>query len=423
MNAEPQWIPRVPRAIPAIDNLRSVVILLVVIVHVLLPYFNFLPEKPYVFDVAPWLWRSFPLVDSHRLALGFDILSAWVDVFVMATFFLLSGLFAWPCLTRKGPARFIGERMLRLGLPFAVVVFVLMPVATVPTYLQTALHPSLSDFAQRFLALPFWPAGPPWFLWVLLALDLAVAALYALPAPVNDSVIRLSSYARAHPWRFAAGVLAASAAGYVPLALLFGPLQWTQFGPFSIQLCRPAQYAVYFFTGVVVGACGVERELIGMKGWLARHWRRAVIGAILCFGLWLLASAGVMTNASAPLILKVADASAYVLACFASCWCAVALAARFAGSRTPVWDSLRDNAYGIYLVHFVFSIWLQYALLPEELPALLKAGFVFALTLALSWATAAVLRRLPGFALVLGTGRPTQSRFPSLIHPAVPSAD
>src|SRR5207245_1748636 len=83
-----QWLPHQPRAIPAIDNLRSVVILLVVAVHVLLPYFSFLPAKPYAFDRQPWLWRSFPLVDSHRL-LGFDLLGAWVDVFVMATFFLL----------------------------------------------------------------------------------------------------------------------------------------------------------------------------------------------------------------------------------------------------------------------------------------------------------------------------------------------
>ena len=95
MTAEPQWLPHQPRAIPAIDNLRSVVILLVVAVHVLLPYFSFLPAKPYAFDRQPWLWRSFPLVDSHRL-LGFDLLGAWVDVFVMATFFLLSGLFVWP---------------------------------------------------------------------------------------------------------------------------------------------------------------------------------------------------------------------------------------------------------------------------------------------------------------------------------------
>jgi len=422
MNAEPQWIPRQPRSIPAIDNLRSLIILLVVAVHALLPYFSFLPAKPFAFDRPPFLWRSFPLIDSQRL-IGFDILSAWVDVFVMATFFLVSGLFVLPCLTRKGPARFLAERMFRLGLPFAAAVFLLMPLAIVPTYLQTAAHPSTGDFMRRFLALPFWPAGPMWFLWVLLTFDGIAAGMFALFPRMNDLAMRLSLYARAHPWRFAAGVLAASAAGYVPLALLFGPLPWAQFGPFSIQLCRPLQYAVYFFTGVVIGAVGIERELIGPNAWLTRHWRGAAVAAILGFGLWLAASAGAMMHASAPVALKAADAAAYVLACFASCTCALALTMRFAGSRGVVWDSLRDNAYGIYLVHCLFAFWLQFTLLGSDVPAIAKAGFVFSVTLALSWSTAAILRRLPGFGLVLGTGRRTRSNFPSLIHPAVPLAD
>lgn len=423
MNAEPQWIRHEPRSIPAIDNLRSVVILFVVIVHVLLPYFDFLPGKPYAFDMPPWLWRTFPVVDPTRLPLGFDILSAWVDVCVMATFFLISGLFVWPCLVRKGPARFVGERALRLGLPFTIVVFVLMPLATGPTYLQTAAHPSAMDFARRFLALPFWPAGPMWFLWVLLAFDVAVAGVFALFPRANAWVTRLSLYMRSNPLRFAAGVLAASAAGYIPLALLFGPLPWSQFGPFSLQQCRPAQYAVYFFAGVAIGACGLERELSGARGLLARHWRAAATAAIVCFGLWLLASAGAMTKASATPALKFADAAAYVVACFASCWAALALATRFAGSRGPVRDNLRDNAYGIYLVHCLFAFWLQYALLGTDISAVAKVAMIFIATLALSWGAAELLRRLPGFALVLGTGRRTRHHLPSFAPPVIPLTD
>lgn len=423
MNAEPQWIPHESRSIPAIDNLRSVVILLVVSVHALLPYFDFLPAHPYAFSAPPYLWRTFPLIDATRVPIGFDILSAWVDVFVMAAFFLLSGLFVWPCLVRKGPARFMGERVLRLGLPFVAVVFVLMPLAIAPTYLQTALHPSIADFARRFLALPFWPAGPMWFLWVLLAFDAVAAGVFSLFPRVSQPVMRLSSYIRAKPKRFAAGVVAASAAGYIPLALLFGPLPWGQFGPFSIQLCRPAQYAVYFFAGVVVGAGGLERELVGIRGSLARHWRAALGAAILCFGLWLLASSAAMTRPSVPLSLTATDAAAYVLACFASCWAALAVMTRFAGSRGPVRDSLRDNAYGIYLVHCVFAFWLQYALLGREVPPIAKAAMVCVATLMLSWGTAATLRRLPGLSVVLGTGRGKRHRLPTFAPPAMPLAD
>src|SRR5215467_13007348 len=42
------------------------------------------------------------------------------DTFFMALMFLLSGLFVWPSLERKGSARFLRDRTLRLGVPFAV---------------------------------------------------------------------------------------------------------------------------------------------------------------------------------------------------------------------------------------------------------------------------------------------------------------
>jgi surface polysaccharide O-acyltransferase-like enzyme len=50
-------------------------------------------------------------------------------------------------------------------------------------------------------------------------------------------------------------------------------------------------------------------------------------------------------------------------------------------------DSLSQNAYGIYLVHYVFVVWLQYALLDASLDAFGKVAIVFVAALALSWAT------------------------------------
>ena len=63
--------------------------------------------------------------------------------------------------------------------------------------------------------------------------------------------------------------------------------------------------------------------------------------------------------------------------------------------RSAVWDSLAANAYGMYLVHYVFVTWIQFSLLPSSLPGLSKGVLVFASVLALSWATTAVLRRIP----------------------------
>src|SRR2546423_6400943 len=161
----------------ALDNLRAFVILLVLSFHSVLAYLQFLPAEPFPFDSPPYLWRAFPIVDNHRW-LGFDLYCAWQDVFLMSLFFLLSGLFVWPSLCRRGTANFIHGRILRLGLPFVLAVAILMPPTLYPTYLQTASNPSVADYWRHWLALPFWPCGPMWFLWLVL-----FAAPYARGPP------------------------------------------------------------------------------------------------------------------------------------------------------------------------------------------------------------------------------------------------
>jgi peptidoglycan/LPS O-acetylase OafA/YrhL len=143
-----------PRASWALDNLRAVVILLVLSFHSVLAYLNFLPASRLPFDSPHHLWRAFPIVDRERW-FGFDLFCAWQDVFLMSLFFFLSGLFVWQSLERKGVRTFLHDRIVRLGVPFAFVVALLMPLANYPTYLQTATDPSFTAFWGHWLALPF----------------------------------------------------------------------------------------------------------------------------------------------------------------------------------------------------------------------------------------------------------------------------
>src|ERR1700737_4575012 len=166
-----------PRASLAIDNLRAVVIVLVLAFHSVLAYLNYLPPHPFAFDQPPFLWRSFPIVDSQRW-MGFDLFCAWLDVFLMSFFFLLSGLFVWPSLERKGARIFLFDRLLRIGLPFLLVALLLMPLAHYPTCVQTATERGIGACWCHWLALPLWPIGPMWFLWLLLLWDSAAAGLH-----------------------------------------------------------------------------------------------------------------------------------------------------------------------------------------------------------------------------------------------------
>ena len=92
----------------------------------------------------------------------------------------------------------------------------------------------------------------------------------------------------------------------------------------------------------------------------------------------------------------------FVLSCASSSFFVVAVFLHFARIRSRVLNSLSRNAYGMYLVHYVFVVWLQYGLLNTPLFALAKAAIVFGVTLVLSWATSAALRRLPPGSLQRG---------------------
>jgi peptidoglycan/LPS O-acetylase OafA/YrhL len=393
------------RASLAIGNLRAVVILLVLAFHAALAYLDFLPARQLPFDSPPFLWRAFPIIDPAR-SFGLDLFCAWLDVFLMSFFFLVSGLFAWTSLTRRGAGGFLGNRLLRLGLPFAVVILVVMPLALYPSYLESGGGPGIAAYWRHWRALPFWPSGPMWFLWLLLAGDVLAAGLYRLMAGRRAMMLRLSHYAREHPGRFLAGFVLLSALAYIAPALIFGASPWFQWGPFSAQLSRPAHYAVYFFAGVTIGARGIERGLLDVDGPLPRHWERWMLAALLLFACWLLLSALVLTaHGAASPILQALDALSFVLACFASCFCVLAAALRFMPRRWPQLEILNRNAYGMYLVHYPFVLWLQYALLAAPLPAIAKFMAVFAGSVLLSLGACEVLCGVPAIALVIGGGR------------------
>jgi surface polysaccharide O-acyltransferase-like enzyme len=72
---------------------------------------------------------------------------------------------------------------------------------------------------------------------------------------------------------------------------------------------------------------------------------------------------------------------------------------RYAARRSPIADSLSEHAYTIYLVHYVFVVWLQYALLGATIPAIVKGLTVFAGALFLSWGVAVGAGRLTFLAL------------------------
>jgi len=376
----------------SISNLRAVVIVIVLAFHSVLPYLASVPADAYPFDSPPYRWLAFPIVD-HARWFGFDLFCAWQDVGLMTSLFFLSGLFVPSSLARKGSWKFLSDRLLRIGVPFVLAGVLLSPLAYYPAYRTTAVDPSLNAYWQHWLALPFWPCGPQWFLGQLLAFNVLVAAMHRFIPGWDELLVRPVAFAGGSPIRFFGVLVTLSALAYTPLMLVYSPFEWTSIGPISFQLSRPLHYLVYFLIGLAVGTYGLDRSLFASDGVLARCWLTWLAAAFAGFLLWAVPTSMTMADwSNAPIVLKLAAGLGFVVACAAGCLCLLAICLRFLHRRTRSLDSLSANAYGMYLIHYGFAVWLQYALLDTGLFAIGKAAIVFGGTLIMSWGIAASLR-------------------------------
>jgi peptidoglycan/LPS O-acetylase OafA/YrhL len=384
----------------ALGYLRAFIVVFVIAHHTALAYHPYAPPSPASLLAQPRWWLAFPVVDTQRWS-GFALLVGFNDVFFMSLMFFLSGLFTWQGLQRKGSARFFRDRLKRLGIPFVVAAAVLAPLAYYPPYLLTPNHAGPAGFWRQWLSLGSWPAGPAWFIWVLLAFDGVAALLFTVAPSWGESLGALTSTASRRPVLFFAALVAISGLSYVPMAVIFTPGAWATFGPFTFQSSRILHYLAYFLIGVGIGSWGVDRGLLAPEERLARRWYLWIVAAVVLFAatsaVFVLS---VTTKVQSPAWAIAAD-SGFVLSCAAISFALLALFLRFVKSRSRLLDSLSANSYGIYLVHYAIVSWLLYALLPASLPAVAKFAVVFLGAVGLSWGTAAVLRRIPAVAKLL----------------------
>ena len=375
-----------PPRIVALDRARTFITLLVVLHHSVVNYTYFGNG-----DKARWL--------------GFDLVVLFNDSFFMACMFLISGLFVRDSLARRDAASFIGNRAWRLGVPYLISIFVLMPIAYYPTFLRYHL-PGTTDFNffhfwWHTLTIGPWPSGPAWFLWVLLFFDLAVALLWAaVPEAINglgEAICALRSRAGI---AFAA-FLIFSIVAYLPMHLWVGDAAWFEPRgyPLPIQTSRILLYAGYFFLGVGIGATDLKAGLFAVNGEMAARWKTWLAFAALFYGAILLlvyAKHNWLPDPEVqPLWWRIDYGLAFALFSAAMTTAEISTFVRFAQSPLAFLDAIRPQAYGIFLVHYIFIISLQYAVYDPPLSAFVKFAIVFIGTLSLSWGTTLLLRKIP----------------------------
>jgi len=372
--------------IVALDRARTFITLLVVIHHSVVNFTHFGNG-----DRMRWL--------------GFDLVVLFNDSFFMAFMFLISGLFVHDSLTRNGAGGFLRRRAWRLGIPLLVSIFVLIPIAYYASFLRYHM-PGTIDFNYfhywgRMITTGPWPSGQSWFLWVLLVFDVIAAAIWMTAPKILGVFGRLIGTLRSRQAAALAAFVVVSVASYLPLHLWFGDGAWFEPGhyPFPVQTSRILLYPAYFFTGVGIGVVSLNAGILAEGGEVAKRWATWLGFAVVLFGLLLLlvfAHHNWIENVAAPpLWWRAAYGTAFAI--FSAVMAFTVLATSLRLSRASLWllDAMQPSAYGIFLFHYMFIIWMQYFVYDPAWPAGVKAAIVFAVTLGGSWLLTVLLRRIP----------------------------
>jgi hypothetical protein len=384
----------------ALDRARTFVTLLVLANHAVVAYTAFGRYYP-----NHYLWSSAPIVDSQRW-IGFNILTLFNDTFFMCLMFMLSGLFVWPSLKRKGIGDFLRDRALRLGLPFLAMILVLMPIAYYASFSLSTNKTGFIEFYLNNFKQGQWFAGPGWFIWYLLFLDLVAIPVFLFAPRLVDAINRLSIRAFERPWLFIASLAVIAVISYVPFLFTVGAVRWFSWGPLQVQFSRMAIYGVFFFAGMGIGAANIDQGVLARTGALARQWLWWTLAAAASFGaLTFLVNFRRMKlsnlTGAPPFWWQFSYGVIYAVACTLICLAVLALFLRFGQREKSIFDPLRGDAYGIFVLHYIPMLWLQFALLNAPLGAGSKAFIAFAGTLAASWAATRALRAIPGMKRVL----------------------
>jgi glucan biosynthesis protein C len=308
--------------------------------------------------------------------------------FVLGAFFFISAYFLPRSLEKKGPARFLLDRFIKLGIPYLLYYFLIMPVlVTLGNWGEGEPFGFGSYFGNC-------NSGPLWFVEALLLFTL----VYLVIRLVRRSPGR-KLFAPGLPSRSAilTYILAAAVLGFA--ARLVFPIGWTIH---NLQLGFFPMYVILFAAGIKAGEEKWLERIAELR--LAPWLPIAVTGMVLYLPLMIFG--GALTNEGEPFLGGFTwQAAAYALweaAVGTSLFITtLVLVARRRWRSNGAAASFAGASFGIYLMHGMVIIPLAIAMQPLPLHPALKWIMLSVSGVCLPWAMTLILRKVPGARRVL----------------------
>ncbi len=387
----------------SLNYLHAFLILLVVAFHSIIAYEAYIPPITSPFTERPYIWAVFPILDSAR-SVAFTMFVVFCDHFFMPLLFFISGLFLWGSIERKGAIEFLKGRIIRLGVPFLIIKYLLIPLNYYPAYIVSGSEQGIIPFLKTWLILTHYPSGPVWFLSLLLLFDIIVLITYKFAPGWGRALGKKLAPVFERPIFFFLLLASLSTASLIFMSSFFGRYDWVNTKLLHFQTTRVLFYALYLLAGVAAGCYGLQSGLLNPEGRLSRRWPAWMAFTVVLYLILIVILARHLATPESLSLKHIYNILFGMFSASAGLFF-TALFTRFTTKRILLMDMLHQNAYGMYLFHYFFVVWLQYAILDARLSALTKGIVVTAGAISLSWIfTSALNRAVPLARLILTPG-------------------
>ena len=383
------------RRIYWIDYLRSLNIIATVIFHSFLAYSSFLK------DLDRSFLASFPMLDPSTTLRVADLLLLLRPLFSMPLMFYLSGLFVWSGIKKRGSIGYLRYRFTRLIIPLIIATILVMPLTFAPMAINLnggILPNSVSQLLPILLPANYHLAHL-WFLWVLFAFDCVAIVLHLLWNTKLEA-----KWMNMENQTIYAILTIAVVITYQLMADIGGKLGWlTIAGPLTLPASRIGLYLIYFFLGVMMGcqALSGDAKIHNIFCITASNKTSIPIGFSAILTSSCLVYVQINLNQVSDLVGKAVTGilinSLYSISGMLLVISVILIAKRHLVQQAKWLDLLNKDAYGIYIIHFLFVAWIQYLLIGIDIPGLYKPMITAIFSIPLSWLISDVIRKFTNF--------------------------
>lgn len=374
MNQKNSTLPIATNRLAYIDNLKALIIILVVIVHVAVTYSG----------IGSWFYIEHKTLGNAPFY-SFLFFETFNQAFFMSMFFLIAAYFIPPSLDKKGAKKFIKDRLFRLGVPTIIFMLIIFPIV-----LKMARHDiNLFEFYKNgIISFSFisW-TGPMWF-----ALTLLIFSI--IYVPFNSLFIKLAN-------RYSFSITIKNVLALVALITIIAfairlvyPIGTSVI---NLQFCFFAAYIFMFCMGIIVSRKNIIENISYST---ALKWLIAAF--VIGIPLWILVVYfGVNKNAFQYWAITGGwNFPAFGYALWESFFCVAVIIGligvfkKWFNTQNSLQKFLSTNAFGVYVFHPLIVVSVSVLFKNVDIQPGLKFFVVVLITVPFSFIFSSLVRRI-----------------------------